>query len=803
MHQKFVKHAILRDSDINFTNVKLTNVIIGFNFPVFNIKIRKPYFYLFKIIYCYKKIQEYSNKMTPSVFDKWLSESSNHALFVDPLILYYTYRGDSLLNNALRKNYLPYEMVKLFHVMLEIMEDSQDIPNCTLYRGLDNPQFASMNIDDIIYDKGFSSFSLNETVAHRFTANVGVILVLHVDQSLALKGIHLDISLSSSFYMEEEIILGPGFQFKIINKWIEDNMTFLEIKIVGQDIPDFPIVDNIEKMITYHKKIQEIRTPTLIKNYILESNYEADDMSFRYFLENRQSPNLWLHDNYIYNLYQCCAEKTEESPTDIYLLVNYHTQYLKETHINNEYRDYEIILTVRNNNIRSNSLYYEFVNKNVMMYTIQKPYISDTYLVDYIDIDTFDSTLVESVIIGNKELVKEALQKGEDINDPGLLDLCIRLNKHEIALILINAGAIIYNRESEIDNRTMKLLRYIDQPYEITTLEPLLECPEILEYLLQRQNFDIASLLQIEYHGETSLDDVETYQRHHDLFVKQELIKIAINYGISPRILVDGNPSILLLIVDWETDDPNFLTIISDSRLGVENFTHRIWDNYKNITWLENIERNKIRIGTVFQKASENRNYWVCQYLLDNDYDFTVSGDKLISILGFPLELLEQINEKEIKGLGKNLLSAILHNRYDIVNFFLQFGPEIDAMDIRAEISNWRIVDLLLNYSGLNELYDEFYLAIDKGAVDTIKVFLNNGTYDKIYRGYTAENYAKFKKEYEIAEILHHTMVDDPIEYEYKYDNNHIENNDQYAFRYEMIDDEFYKKAYEYYYDQE
>ncbi len=157
----------------------------------------------------------------------------NHQLYILKenkvgLIQYYTLHGSYFMNQYLR-NLTNYEyqnlyMEKLIHSMWELVNGAPAFDKSyILYRFINNDShLCNLNVGDIYTESGFTS-STRDPFYKSASYKFGVIL-MRIKIPANRKGVALCIETMSGFPLEEEVILAPKSQFRLINK--NENVTY-------------------------------------------------------------------------------------------------------------------------------------------------------------------------------------------------------------------------------------------------------------------------------------------------------------------------------------------------------------------------------------------------------------------------------------------------------------------------------------------------------------------------------------------------------------------------------------------------
>lgn len=138
----------------------------------------------------------------------------------------YTYIWDNIINFCLRNEIITGYVLDVFSSICRAMNSALPMPiNTVLYRGLKNT-----NNEIKLGDQGFSSFTLDINVARWFADKNGYILK-YVVKDDDFRAIFLSSHYGTSKYDEEEILIGPGTYYEILEKTTFEDFTLLEIDI--------------------------------------------------------------------------------------------------------------------------------------------------------------------------------------------------------------------------------------------------------------------------------------------------------------------------------------------------------------------------------------------------------------------------------------------------------------------------------------------------------------------------------------------------------------------------------------------
>ena len=205
-------------------------------------------------------------------------------------ICFYSYIGSFIYNNFLRINKLDYINPTLLKGLEYLIENTQNTPQLnkkySMYRFIRSDKFLkNLKIDDVYTEFGFTSLTRDPFYKPGEIETFGLIL-LKINIDTHIKGGYLFIENYSLFPMEQEFLIFPYAQFKLISK--EDNIKYFhtneniekrtikkyEIDFIGCDIIKYK---NILNDITYNIKkfnhtniITNINTISLIGNDRME-----------------------------------------------------------------------------------------------------------------------------------------------------------------------------------------------------------------------------------------------------------------------------------------------------------------------------------------------------------------------------------------------------------------------------------------------------------------------------------------------------------------------------------------------------
>lgn len=135
----------------------------------------------------------------------------------------YTYLWDKIINYCLRNDFITSYSLDVFSSICRAMSQSAPLPIGTvIYRGLKNK-----NKKLSLFEKGFSSFTLDFSVAKYFAGKGGTILS-HEIRDPNFFAIFFSSDYGTSKFDEEEVLVGPGTNYKILSK--EKNIINIDIK---------------------------------------------------------------------------------------------------------------------------------------------------------------------------------------------------------------------------------------------------------------------------------------------------------------------------------------------------------------------------------------------------------------------------------------------------------------------------------------------------------------------------------------------------------------------------------------------
>lgn len=169
-----------------------------------------------------------SIKLGPS--EEWLTDNADAILDCCKNTHFYTLRGDRIINMLLRSNKLPPEIQDFYEILMNAFNNVASLPTpLWLFRGID-PNIIISSKDNVIIDKGFSSFTFDKNVAYRFSKHI---LVWNLDTEI--KGLYFDSRYGTSRYDENEILLGPGIKLKIDNIIEDSPFYYYIVSFVGYE----------------------------------------------------------------------------------------------------------------------------------------------------------------------------------------------------------------------------------------------------------------------------------------------------------------------------------------------------------------------------------------------------------------------------------------------------------------------------------------------------------------------------------------------------------------------------------------
>ena len=544
--------------------------------------------------------------------EQWKSEVTHHlknCCFDSTL---YTYRGDSILNYGLRNNYIPHEVLPIYNSMIDLLQKVPFFPQQTLYRGIKSEIYSDLNVGDIIADHGFSSFTLDKSVARKFLnpGMKGTILILN---DYNQKAIFFSKQYGTSKFDEDEVLLGPGSVFKIVKKEVVINITLLYITHVDNIIPDYQVIPIKDKLLYYHKKIIKYKVPILIGQLFIYDNFDLYEDAFNFFQQYSDKPALWLNNEYIFVLYKLA----QEQGTDIHYVIGHNADefststrkgdiYLK----NGEFPilDYGI-----------DGCTIDDVMEKLNECTIERKTIVTHKKISFLNIFTnkFENKAVKAIYFRDKVLLTMAINSGispDYINtegDESLLDLCIKYDFTDMALELIKHNVTINPKISRANTLTARLLNFVlfdENIYQYAdNVNYLIECPQILEYYMWKTGEILPQLLI-----DKIFDFSEYVSFESALLSKREAIKILIMNNYIPSFDID----MLLVITNWSSTDTVFLNKILELNVNIENPDYIYNSSLYSLKYINMISNdNHELVSEVFRK-NIYENYNIIKHIL-------------------------------------------------------------------------------------------------------------------------------------------------------------------------------------------
>lgn len=215
------------------------------------------------------------NKINFGPSHSWKNFVSTKILSDYPLVLRYTRRGDELLNKSLRSkfNVLPNILEPLYFTLIGAQKLTVQYPlnsKMLIFRGLENTFAKNIIPGMILEDKGFSSFTFSLNTALFFSdKDNSHVLVLETSDNIL--GVYLDSRYKTSFFDENEFVLGPGCKFYIDNIEIMNGIKFYYCHVIDQ-ISGNPHVYNLlsyfQRLILFMKNDQSHSRYILITDSI-------------------------------------------------------------------------------------------------------------------------------------------------------------------------------------------------------------------------------------------------------------------------------------------------------------------------------------------------------------------------------------------------------------------------------------------------------------------------------------------------------------------------------------------------------
>lgn len=140
----------------------------------------------------------------------------------------YTKYGDRIINTCLRQGILPIQLESFYNKLLEARDAMSDIPSpFTLFRGINVNIVDHLTVGSVIQDRGFSSFTYSLFNAEKFSRNI---IVWNIPENSSFQGISFNSKSETSFYDENEILMGPGLSLIISDIITEDEYTFYVVE---------------------------------------------------------------------------------------------------------------------------------------------------------------------------------------------------------------------------------------------------------------------------------------------------------------------------------------------------------------------------------------------------------------------------------------------------------------------------------------------------------------------------------------------------------------------------------------------
>lgn len=204
-----------------------------------------------------------NNNYTIGPSNNWINRNSENVRRCCSIAKIYTHRGDRALNTCLRKQVLPPELVAFYDTMIEAQENMEFLPYpMVVFRGIREDFAQHLNINTILVDYGFSSFSFSIKVAESFTKNS--ILIWPIKEEV--KGIVLNPHFGMSHYDEKEVVFGPGLKVKVSNIIRSGKYTYYILDYVGYETVSYKSIDNKEKFGKIFSIMKENPTGGIIIN---------------------------------------------------------------------------------------------------------------------------------------------------------------------------------------------------------------------------------------------------------------------------------------------------------------------------------------------------------------------------------------------------------------------------------------------------------------------------------------------------------------------------------------------------------
>lgn len=140
----------------------------------------------------------------------WCEYASDHAFQCCGDVIFYTHKGNEILNTTMRKGYVPdlFENVynQLLRGQVSVNGATETGNKLHLYRGVEDIYMKDLNVGDIIYDNGFSSFSSDINIALNFSkGKTAYIINVEYDDNALFFG---DKRITY-YFTEQEFLIGP------------------------------------------------------------------------------------------------------------------------------------------------------------------------------------------------------------------------------------------------------------------------------------------------------------------------------------------------------------------------------------------------------------------------------------------------------------------------------------------------------------------------------------------------------------------------------------------------------------------
>ena len=220
----------------------------------------------------------------------------------------YSGAGYIFVNDGFRQKKLSGYAISIYNDIANIIQQIPPVPKqIVVYRGMSYPGINTKLVGEIIESTGFTSTSLDINIAKNFSnTDNGVLLSITVPPGVKLPILHKNYDTSN--FNQCEFLLPLNSLLQINNKQVIDNITLLDVSIVGFNTPTTEDIINMyddshDKLYENIRNVYEGQYKIILNDTILNS---IDKSIIYYLLATEKSPpSLYLTNiptNVYYNI---------------------------------------------------------------------------------------------------------------------------------------------------------------------------------------------------------------------------------------------------------------------------------------------------------------------------------------------------------------------------------------------------------------------------------------------------------------------------------------------------------------------